>query len=81
MSNPDALFSLRNNFHLGAYQAAVNESNLGGLSEAETIERDTLVYRAYIALGSYQVSRDLQPLRALADLGAPVGWSLLPCYE
>ncbi|CAI5971799.1 unnamed protein product [Closterium sp. NIES-64] len=55
MSGPDALFSLRNNFQLGAYQAAINESGVGGLSEAESIERDTIVYRSYIALGSYQV--------------------------
>lgn len=58
MSGPDALFSLRNNFQLGAYQAAINESSLGGLSEAESIERDTIVYRSYIALGSYQLVID-----------------------
>ena len=55
MSGPDALFLLRNNFYLGAYQAAINESNVGGLSDADAIERDCLVYRSYIALGSYQV--------------------------
>ncbi|CAI5520494.1 unnamed protein product [Closterium sp. Naga37s-1] len=58
MSGPDALFSLRNNFQLGAYQAAINESGVGGLSEAESIERDTIVYRSYIALGSYQLVMD-----------------------
>ncbi|CAI5480898.1 unnamed protein product [Closterium sp. Yama58-4] len=58
MSGPDALFSLRNNFQLGAYQAAINESGVGGLSEAEAIERDTIVYRSYIALGSYQLVKD-----------------------
>eukprot|EP00271_Cylindrocystis_brebissonii_P020825 TRINITY_DN70_c0_g2_i1.p1 TRINITY_DN70_c0_g2~~TRINITY_DN70_c0_g2_i1.p1 ORF type:complete len:288 (-),score=66.76 TRINITY_DN70_c0_g2_i1:825-1688(-) len=54
----DALFVLRNNFYLGAYQQAINESDLAGLSEAETIEKDCLVYRSYIALGSYQVVID-----------------------
>lgn len=49
---PDALFSVRNNFYLGAYQAAVyaageTEGLLGGQEE----EKDCLVYRAYIALG------------------------------
>ncbi|CAI5478041.1 unnamed protein product [Closterium sp. Yama58-4] len=58
MSGPDALFSLRNNFQLGAYQAAINESGVGGLSEAEAVERDTIVYRSYIALGSYQLVKD-----------------------
>eukprot|EP00475_Leptophrys_vorax_P016550 TRINITY_DN23022_c0_g1_i1.p1 TRINITY_DN23022_c0_g1~~TRINITY_DN23022_c0_g1_i1.p1 ORF type:complete len:291 (-),score=27.80 TRINITY_DN23022_c0_g1_i1:350-1222(-) len=58
MSGPDTLFSLRNNFQLGAYQAAINESSVGGLSEAESIERDTIVYRSYIALGSYQLVID-----------------------
>ena len=55
MSGPDALFLLRNNFYLGAYQAAINESSVEGLSDADFIERDCLVYRSYIALGSYQV--------------------------
>lgn len=55
MSGPDALFSLRNNFYLGAYQAAINESDVHGLTEEESIERDCLVYRSYIAIGSYQL--------------------------
>ena len=57
MSEPDLLFSLRNHFYLGAYQAAIAEaSDLEGLSEAEKIERDSFVYRSYIELGSYEVS-------------------------
>lgn len=55
MSGPDALFSIRNFFYLGAYQAAINDSNIAGLSDSETVERDCLVYRSYIALGSYQL--------------------------
>ncbi len=57
MSGPDLLFTLRNNFYLGAYQAAIAEAaDLERLSEADSIERDCFVYRSYIELGSYEVS-------------------------
>ncbi|XP_057970797.1 coatomer subunit epsilon-1-like isoform X1 [Malania oleifera] len=52
---PDLLFTLRNNFYLGAYQAAINSSDVANLSPDDVIERDCLVYRSYIALGSYQL--------------------------
>ncbi|OMO83193.1 Coatomer, epsilon subunit [Corchorus capsularis] len=52
---PDHLFNLRNNFYLGSYQAAINNSDLPHLSPDDAIERDCLVYRSYIALGSYQL--------------------------
>ncbi|KAJ4702826.1 Coatomer epsilon subunit [Melia azedarach] len=52
---PDHLFNLRNNFYLGAYQAAINNSDLPHLSPEDAVERDCLVYRSYIALGSYQL--------------------------
>ncbi|KAI3495535.1 hypothetical protein L1887_37877 [Cichorium endivia] len=52
---PDVLFNLRNYFYLGAYQAAINNSDVPNLSEEDLIERDCLVYRSYIALGSYQL--------------------------
>lgn len=52
---PDPLFGLRNNFYLGAYQAAINNSNVPNLSTEDAVERDSLVYRSYIALGSYQL--------------------------
>ncbi|KAJ4981036.1 hypothetical protein NE237_031873 [Protea cynaroides] len=55
MASPDHLFSLRNNFYLGAYQAAINNSDVPNLSSEDAIERDCLVYRSYIALGSYQL--------------------------
>ena len=56
MSEPDLLFAVRNSFYLGAYQSAIAEaSDLEGLSEAEKVERDCYVYRAYIELGSYEV--------------------------
>ncbi|KAK9152242.1 hypothetical protein Syun_010551 [Stephania yunnanensis] len=55
MASPDHLFGLRNNFYLGAYQAAINNSDVPNLAEEDAIERDSLVYRSYIALGSYQL--------------------------
>ncbi|XAR53230.1 hypothetical protein NMG60_11021696 [Bertholletia excelsa] len=55
MAAPDLLFGLRNNFYLGAYQAAINNSDVPNLSQEDAIERDCLVYRSYIALGSYQL--------------------------
>ncbi|XP_065847555.1 coatomer subunit epsilon-1 [Euphorbia lathyris] len=55
MATPDHLFTLRNNFYLGAYQAAINNSDLPHLSSDDSVERDCLVHRSYIALGSYQL--------------------------
>ncbi|XAR50759.1 hypothetical protein NMG60_11005178 [Bertholletia excelsa] len=55
MATPDLLFGLRNNFYVGAYQAAINNSDVPNLSPEDAIERDSLVYRSYIALGSYQL--------------------------
>ncbi|XP_015168655.1 coatomer subunit epsilon-1-like isoform X1 [Solanum tuberosum] len=54
-TGPDPLFGLRNNFYIGAYQAAINNSDVPNLSADDAVERDTLVYRSYIALGSYQL--------------------------
>ncbi|KAK4270816.1 hypothetical protein QN277_019585 [Acacia crassicarpa] len=54
MATPDHLFNLRNNFYLGAYQAAINSSNVNNLSTDDAIERDCLVHRCYIALGQLQ---------------------------
>ncbi|RWR72112.1 coatomer subunit epsilon-1-like protein isoform X1 [Cinnamomum micranthum f. kanehirae] len=54
-SSPDLLFGLRNNFYLGAYQAAINNSDVPNLSQEDAIERDSLVYRSYIALRSFQL--------------------------
>lgn len=56
MSGPDVLFPLRNNFYLGAFQAAINESNVRGLGDSDAVEKDSFVYRSYIALGQHQVS-------------------------
>ncbi|VFQ93725.1 unnamed protein product [Cuscuta campestris] len=52
-AGPDPLFSLRNNFYLGAYQAAINNSEVPNLSPEDAVERDALVFRSYIALASY----------------------------
>ncbi|CAN8290592.1 unnamed protein product [Cochlearia groenlandica] len=52
---PDHLFNLRNNFYMGAYQAAINNSEIPNLSDEDIVERDCLVHRSYIALGSYQL--------------------------
>mmetsp|Transcript_21855 Transcript_21855/g.70606 ORF Transcript_21855/g.70606 Transcript_21855/m.70606 type:complete len:285 (-) Transcript_21855:72-926(-) len=56
------MFSVVNNFYIGAYQAAVNEaSSLSHLDGTEATERDCFLYRSYIALGS--------PELALAEIG------------
>ena len=56
MSEPDLLFTVRNSFYLGAFQAAIAEaSDLEGLSDAAKVERDSFVYRSYIEQGIYEV--------------------------
>jgi coatomer protein complex subunit epsilon len=53
----DVLFTVKNNFYIGAFNNAINEaSDLAGLSEAEAADKDAFVYRSYIALGSHDVS-------------------------
>ena len=60
MADRDILFAVRNSFYLGAYNNAINEaSDLEGLTDAEQTEKDALVYRSYIALGSYDVRSPL----------------------
>ena len=54
----DTLFTVRNSFYIGAYQAAIAEAaDLDTLSDWEKVERDIFVYRSYIELGSYEVKR------------------------
>ncbi len=54
----DPLFPVANNFHIGAYQLAINEgADLSDVPENIAVERDCLVYRSYIALGSHQARR------------------------
>jgi hypothetical protein len=52
----DLLWTTRNAFYVGAYQAAIAEAaDLDGLGDADKLERDVFVYRAYVELGSYEV--------------------------
>lgn len=55
MATPDHLFNLRNNFYIGAYQAAITNGDVPNLSPDDAVERDSLVFRSYIALGSYEL--------------------------
>lgn len=71
MATPDLLFNLRNLFYLGAYQAAINNSDVPGLDADAAAERDTIVFRSYIALGSYQV-RARFPRRPRSSLELPL---------
>ncbi|KAK1432133.1 hypothetical protein QVD17_09025 [Tagetes erecta] len=41
--------------YIGAFQAGVNNGDVQNLSEEDAIERDCLIYRSYITLGSYQL--------------------------
>ena len=56
----DPLFSVRNNFYLGAFNTVLNEAaDVENVSELEAIERDAFIYRSYIALGSYEVRHQI----------------------
>lgn len=55
----DPLFGVRNAFHLGHYQKAINEAPGAKVkTDAQRIERDTFIYRAYLAQGNYQLPLD-----------------------
>ncbi|XP_062224955.1 coatomer subunit epsilon-2-like [Phragmites australis] len=61
MASPDHLFGLRNSFYIGAYHAAITSSQsvpAHALSPDELVERDALLYRSYIAIGSHQLVID-----------------------
>jgi coatomer protein complex subunit epsilon len=57
MAAPLTMYALRDSFYLGAFGVAMNQSvnEIPNLSDEEAIERDTIVYRSYIAVGSYQL--------------------------
>lgn len=54
----DALFPVANALAIGAHQTCVNEAQSLGVDEGMAAERDALMYRAYIAMGSPQVVLD-----------------------
>ncbi|AQK46594.1 Coatomer subunit epsilon-2 [Zea mays] len=57
-ASPDHLFGLRNSFYVGAYHAVITSSQslpAHALSPDDLVERDALMYRSYIAIGSYQL--------------------------
>lgn len=77
MADTDLLFDLRNYFYLGNYQAAINEANNASLgTEKERLEKDTFVYRSYLAQGNFQLVLDeindhaSVPLQAIKVLGS-----------
>lgn len=64
MSEPDDLYTLRNNFWLGMYQRAVTEGSslpVHRLPEPLKVECKEFVYRAYIAMGQGQIVIDEVP--------------------
>ncbi|CAA0825200.1 Coatomer subunit epsilon-1 [Striga hermonthica] len=51
---PDKLSTSRNSMYVGAYQAAISHSNIPDLSSEEILDRNYIIYRSCICLGSYQ---------------------------
>ncbi|XP_041281564.1 coatomer subunit epsilon [Onychostruthus taczanowskii] len=82
----DELFDLRNNFYIGAYQAAINEAQRAKPSSPQKeAERDVFLFRAYIAQRKFGVvldelqgspSPELQAVRMFAQFLASDSQSL-----
>jgi len=55
----DLLWTTRNAFYVGAYQAAIADAaDLEGLDDAASLERDAFVFRCYVELGSHEVNEN-----------------------
>lgn len=71
MGDADVLFDVRNQFLLGNYQGCINEAtNVHPRSDKDKVERDTYMYRSYIAQGNYQMVQDEVQATAAPSLQA-----------
>ncbi|CAA0825202.1 Superoxide dismutase [Striga hermonthica] len=66
----DKLSKSWNNMYLGAYQAAIDDNNIPDLSSDEIVDRNYIIYRSCICLGSYQRVIDEVDSAAAIDLQA-----------
>ena len=67
-SGADLLWTTRNSFYVGAFQAAVADAaDLEGLDDATALERDAFVFRCYVELGSHEVRGVREPSNRLRD--------------
>ncbi|KOB78414.1 Coatomer protein complex subunit epsilon, partial [Operophtera brumata] len=73
----DELFDVKNAFYVGNYQQAINEAqSVSPSSPLIALQRDALLYRAYIAQGNSRIVLQelktadpmLQPLRTLVEI-------------